>query len=245
MPLVLTIAQAAAVEIVDKVAGLHALKVAKAQATRQVTQIAATPVEVFVGAAKAAAKDHVLEAALVVLKEADFHFGWEAQTILALPTVQTLTTMFKRLTLICLLLLAVAGVKAQTYCYHCYQEYDKFDVPKPKDGYTYFTFKGDFIYFSKKDGSYQDGYDGKPKEMLYKFFGYSDAALVYKWWCRDFYMEKEKYTYSNAHILLVSKDKTKINYIFKGSKFVDACTTCFERCPYDECEKPHVPAMKE
>ena len=34
MPLALIIAQAVAVEIVDKVAGLHVLKVAKAQATR-------------------------------------------------------------------------------------------------------------------------------------------------------------------------------------------------------------------
>ena len=82
---VLTTAQAAAVEIVDKVAGLHAPKVAKAQATHQVTQIAATPVEAFVGVAKAAAKDIVAEAALMVLKEADFHFGWEVQFLLALP----------------------------------------------------------------------------------------------------------------------------------------------------------------
>ena len=74
---VLTIALVVVEEIVDKVAGLHALKVAKDQATRQVTQIVATPVEAFVGAAKAAAKDHAVEAALVVLKEADYYFGWE------------------------------------------------------------------------------------------------------------------------------------------------------------------------
>lgn len=164
--------------------------------------------------------------------------------------------MKKRFTLICLFMFCIAGVKAQTYCYHCYKEYDKFDVPKSKDYYTYITFKGDFVYFSKKDGSYTDGYDGKPREMLYKFYGYSDDAMVYKWWCHSlnpYYAAKaakenrdpNPYVFSDTHILLVSKDKTKINHIFKGSNVVDTYTRCFERCPFDECEKPHVPTMKQ
>ncbi len=85
MPHALTTALAAAVDIVDKVAGLHAPKVAKAQAILLATQIVATPVEAFVGAAKAAAKDHAVEAVLVALKDGNFDFGWEVQFLLALP----------------------------------------------------------------------------------------------------------------------------------------------------------------
>ncbi len=149
--------------------------------------------------------------------------------------------MAKKLTLFCVFLLCMAGLKAQTYCYHCYKKYDKFDVPEPQDKYVYITFKGDLIYFSEKDGSYPKDYKGKPIDVLYKFYGYSDDAAVYHLWLRGW---NKEYYYHDANYLLVSKDKTLINYHFKGSELVEQHTLCYEKCPDGDCEKPHVPAMK-
>lgn len=63
--------------------------------------------------------------------------------------------MTKRLALIYLFLLCIAGMKAQTYCYHGYKKYDKNDIPQAFNNYIYITFKGDLLYSSEKDGSYR------------------------------------------------------------------------------------------
>lgn len=252
---VLTIALVVVKEIVDKVAGLHALKVAKDQATRQVTQIVATPVEAFVGAAKADAKDHALEAALVVQKEADFHFGWELQNQLHFPTFQTQTIMDKRFTLICLFLLAITGMEAQTtLCYHCYKKYDKNDIPENKNFYAYFTAKDNYsiLYPSNKDGTCPTFPDGTPNKQLYKYTGKNvDGAMLYAYWGTDLYAwpyNPNKYIFQYHKYLLISEDWNEINFVWTG--YVDGkydsepFTYCYKRCPFEDCDKATVPGMK-
>lgn len=164
--------------------------------------------------------------------------------------------MKKQIAIICLFLFCIAGVKAQTYCYHFYKEYDQYDIPELHDSYLYITFKGDLIYYSKKDGSYLNDFEGKPFETLYKFYGYNDDVLVYKLWQQVHYIAGKRLVdtgFKDLKILLVSKDKTIINEVYKGAapeyrkygKSVEPWTKCYERCPFDECEKPHVPTMKE
>lgn len=158
--------------------------------------------------------------------------------------------MTKRFTLICLLLFVLADVKSQTYCYHCYKKYDKFDVPEEKNGYKYITFKGDFIYFSEKDGSYENAwwYDNKKYENLYKYTGKKvDGALMYAYWSKWGFPYGE-YKYDYGKYFLVSKDRNYINYVVKrdlNGKVVDnPYTLCYKKCPNEDCEKSNVPKMK-
>lgn len=161
--------------------------------------------------------------------------------------------MGKRLTLICLLLFAIAGVKAQvTYCYHIYKEYDKNDIPQSVNGYEYLTFKGNFLYPSEKDGSYEiSQYNGKPCKRLYKYKKRVDGALLYAAW-NDYAnnYQDEIYNSSGLTYYLVSEDKSEINYIHKGwvdvhgNTISDPFTLCYERCPNRDCEKTNDPSMK-
>lgn len=161
--------------------------------------------------------------------------------------------MIKRLSIICLLMFSMAGVKAQTYCYHCYKKYDKFEVPEPKDSYLYITFKGDLLYVSEKDGGYAiSEFDGKRYENLYKYTGKKvDGAYMYASWSklnsRPFAGKDYDYNYRNYY--LVSFDKNEINYVFSGiiggyKTDIEPYTLCYKRCPNEDCEQPNVPGMK-
>ncbi|MBQ6305577.1 MAG: hypothetical protein IJK78_03330 [Bacteroidales bacterium] len=163
--------------------------------------------------------------------------------------------MKKRLTLICLLFFGIAGVKAQTYCYHCYKMYDEFDVPKTENSYGYVTFKGDYLYPSEKDGSYQiSAFDRKPSKNLYKCKTIVNGALLYAKWDDThneyaenvtFYIFPDKYTY-----FLIATDKSEINYIHNGYTSPNGNLTkkpytfCYERCPNRDCETTKGPSMK-
>lgn len=166
--------------------------------------------------------------------------------------------MAKRLTLTCLLLFCIAGVKAQvTYCYHIYKKYDKNDIPQSVNGYRYLTFKGDFMYASEKDGGYEiSQFDGKPYKNLYRFKKRVDGALLYAQW-NDYANNYQDEIYmpwgghsSGLTYYLVSEDKSKINYIHKGyvgvygNTITEPFTLCYERCPNRDCEKTNDPSMK-
>ena len=158
--------------------------------------------------------------------------------------------MTKRLTLVCFLLFFIVGVKAQTYCYHCYKKYDKFDVPEEKNSYKHITFKGEYMYFSEKDGSYENAYwsDNKKIESLYKYTGKKvDGALMYAYWSK-WGVPFGEYKFNYGIYFLVSEDRNYINFVVKrnlNGKVVDnPYTLCYERCPNEDCEKPQVPGMK-
>ena len=186
----------------------------------------------------------------MVLKEADFHFGWEVQIYLHFSTLLTLITMKKHLILTCLFLLAIAGVKAQTYCYHIYKKYDKNDIPQSVNGYQYLTFKGDFMYRSEKDGSYQI-IEGTHVKNLYKFLKRIEGGMIYAEW-NDYannYQDEINKQYGVCFIgltyYLVSEDRSEINYLYKRSNEIsEPFTLCFERCPNEDCDGPKTPVMK-
>lgn len=152
--------------------------------------------------------------------------------------------MIKRLSIICLLMFSMAGLKAQTYYYHCYRKYDQNDIPQSVNEYKYITFKGDFLYPSDKDGNaIYDSWIGpitykrQKTENGYSFYAlwntnpdafYEDLYSRYEIWRNTASKNKYAYTY-----YLVSEDKSEINYL-SGSY-----TYCYKRC-----DGPIVPEMK-
>jgi hypothetical protein len=144
--------------------------------------------------------------------------------------------MAKKLTLLFLLLLAVAGVKAQIYCYHCYKE-----VTVTKDGrqemlpwFTpynkFFTFQGDLLFEYPLYGK-----AGKKDKMAWKYDGMRDKGnLLYFLYYRSFfgqYDDPVEYADKNRYdICYVSDDRNWI-CICK-----DACIySYYQRCPDWNC----------
>lgn len=158
--------------------------------------------------------------------------------------------MTKRITFVCLFVFAVAGLKAQTYCYHCYKQYDKFDVPEPKNFYEYYTFKDDLMFESEKDGGGRiiDGKRTSPGYYKLKEIG-DDGTLMYVSWTDLFTLDRSKYQYDYGLYILVSPDRSELNKVANGYflnkiKVSDPFTACYKRCPDGDCEKSTVPSMK-
>ncbi len=164
--------------------------------------------------------------------------------------------MAKKLSLICFLLLCVAGLKAQTtYCYHRYKHYDKNDIPQTVDSYEYLTFYGDWLYPSEKDGGYRKSvYDGKPLKQLYRYKKKVNGCLLYSSWNEkaNNYDDEIINPVGGTHYsyYLVSVDKSEVNHIFKGwygsdgKEYIAPYTICLKLCPFEDCGKTNEPIMK-
>lgn len=133
--------------------------------------------------------------------------------------------MAKRLTLICLFLLCIAGVKAQTYCYHCYKYYDFQDIPYDWSGsYRYYTFRGDLFFQSEKDGSIKlNGYGlHKYPDPIFKL--YSNIDGVQKYVQID---DNGRWQFDKRY-WLVSEDREYLNLIY----------------PYDQPQPDYIEVVK-
>ena len=170
--------------------------------------------------------------------------------------------MVKRITLVCLLLLAFVGIKAQqTLCYHCYKKYDKNDIPEQQNYYVYITAKDNYsiIYVSKKDGSCPTFPDGTPNKQLFKYTGKKvDGAMLYAYWGKNLNVmawheaykhgKEPDYVFQYHKYFLISEDWNEINFVWTGiidGKYdSEAFTKCYQRCPFEDCDKATVPGMK-
>lgn len=170
--------------------------------------------------------------------------------------------MVKRITLVCLLLLSFVGIKAQqTLCYHCYKKYDKNDIPVQQNYYVYITAKDNYsiIYWSNKDGSCPTFPDGTPNKQLYKYTGKKvDGAMLYAYWGRNLnfmawheaykHGKEPDYVFKYHKYFLISEDWNEINFVWTGiidGKYdSEAFTKCYQRCPFEDCDKATVPGMK-
>lgn len=141
--------------------------------------------------------------------------------------------MTKRLVIACLLLLSVAGVKAQTYCYHCYKSVYKTNSGYQycqEDSYRYFTFQGDFLF----DYSHPDKPNSKDK-TAWKYTGLRhDGHLMYSKYYRNAfgnYNDLVEYTnkdyYENYY---VSDNRNLIRY-----NSGDDVYYYYERCSDRNC----------
>lgn len=148
--------------------------------------------------------------------------------------------MVKRLTLVCLLLLAVAGVKAQTSCYHCYKKYDN-DTGQTQDFYHYFTFQGNYLYPSEFATPFVN-INGIDVSQMYLYNGEKDkdGNLYYGYtlpqsnpWSNDIFAPNMMYSMSGY---LVSPDKRTINFITTNYNN-GTIVYCYELCPDKNCKK--------
>ena len=158
-----------------------------------------------------------------------------------------------RLALFLLFLFSLAGLKAQTYCFHYYKHIDNLGVPEPRDSYEYITINGDLLYVSEKDGSYKIGYDGKRDRTVYKYTGEKVDNCFYYGMFESRLMNnhsgiKEADDFAKhlggslyrMFYFLVTEDKSLINKVDRFDNG-DIFTDCYELCPNQDCEKPTKP----
>lgn len=123
----------------------------------------------------------------------------------------------------------MVGVKAQTYCYQAYKYYDFQDIPydvTDKGYYHYYTFQGDLLYESEKDGSlhynsYVPGY--KSYSSIYKLFDKQDGILKY------IEIDKNGKWQFEKRFWLVSEDKEYMNAVY----------------PYEQPQPDYIKIVKE
>ena len=150
--------------------------------------------------------------------------------------------MSKRFLLICLFTLSIAGLKAQTYCYHLYKHYDNMDNAGPRDSYQYFTFEGNWLYPSEYPSPYTS-INGQVvcQSFLYNskitnedgdlYYGYCDPKDL------DFYYGDILTSTSMSHTFyyFVSKDKMYISYFRSFGNGTNVTEDCYERCDNKNC----------
>ena len=135
--------------------------------------------------------------------------------------------MIKRLSIICLLMLSMAGVKAQTYCYHCYKYYDFQDIPYDYSGsYRYYTFRGNLLFESEKDGSIKlnsYGYGSKKyPSSIFKLYSKKEGILKYV------QIDDNGRWQFDKRYWLVSEDREFLNLVY----------------PYDQPEPEYIEVVK-
>ena len=144
------------------------------------------------------------------------------------------------MSLTCLFLLAIVGVKAQTFCYHCYRKYDN-DTRQTQDFYHYFTFQGNYLYPSEFATPYVN-INGVDVSQMYLYNGEKDkdGNLYYGYtlpqsnpWSNDIFAPNMMYSMSGY---LVSPDKSIINYVTRNYNN-SIIVYCYEQCPDRNCKK--------
>lgn len=161
--------------------------------------------------------------------------------------------MAKKIIFICLLLLTITGVKAQTYCYHCYKKYDN-DIPESQDYYHYFTFQGNYLYPSEFATPYVNIY-GENISQTYFYNGKKvDGAKYYGYiipqsnpLSNDIFAPNMMY---NMSYYLVSSDMNIINYVTTNYSNNGIVVYCYEKCPDKNCKKStgpnnQIPAIRQ
>lgn len=163
--------------------------------------------------------------------------------------------MAKKLTLICLFLFCIAGVKAQTYCYHAYRYYDFQNIPHnlPNGSYRYYTFQDNLMYQSEKDGSiYVDKTWGlNITSTIWKLFEVKDDVLKYV------EIDKNGKWQFDKRFWLVSRDSEYMNLVYPYEqpqpdyiKIIESANlyyekvTCFKKHSSVDNRAYEVPAMK-
>ena len=238
MLLVLTIALAIAGVHAEMAVEHLAPSVVKANPPQWVTAVAIVAKTNAI-VALAIAKALVMAAVFLVLRD-KLSFWLGSANALHFPTFQTLITMAKRLTWICLFLLCIAGVKAQTYCYHCYKSYEN-DARQSEDFYHYITFQGNCLYTSEfatptvningMDVSQMYRYQGGKDKDGNMYYGY--ALPQYDPLSNDIFASNMMYSMSGY---LVSPDKRTINFITTNYNN-GTIVFCYELCPDKNCKK--------
>lgn len=141
--------------------------------------------------------------------------------------------MTKRLTIICLFLLAVAGLKAQVYCYHCYKEIStnsgRQQLLPVIIEYQYFTFQGDLLFEYSLSGK-----ASKKDKMAWKYAGWRDRGyLVYFKYYRDIWGKYDEL------VEFFDKDRCDICYVSDNHNLIcvveDGIYKYYERCPDWNC----------
>ena len=175
-----------------------------------------------------AAKEHAAEAVLVALQD-NFHFGWEVQLYSHFPTLLNSMIMAKRLTLICLFLLAIAVVKAQqTICYHFYKYIDPVtNISHKMDVYCYLHFQGLYCYITAEKDEELEGnslfrYEKTTSDNCDSYvYGYL-SSIRPRHTYNGIYYNEHGYSYEDGFTVLfsefitqqrflVSKDKSLVN----------------------------------
>lgn len=235
MLLALTIALAIA-EVHAEMAVEHlAPSVVKANPPQWVTAVAIVAKTNAI-VALAIAKALVMAAVFLVLRD-KLSFWLGSANALHFPTFQTLITMAKRLTWICLFLLAISGIKAQTYCYHCFKSCIKTNTGfkySNEDYYTTFTFTGDCLYTNNTyppSGSSRSDRLWKVSTIL------NEGVLMYTEYQKNIFGKWKEVEYVDTffyHGYKVSGDRNTITYMKEGSS-IPFEAYYFERCPDWNC----------
>ncbi len=140
--------------------------------------------------------------------------------------------MTKRNILICLFVICMTGIKAQTYCYHCYKfivcengEYKYYN----QDYYTYFTFNGDCIFSEDPHGPTTSSHG----DIVWKYYYMvNGGGTIYAEFEKNIFgkWKRVKYDDPSFHQCFeISGDRSSIKYskTFKGtSEF-----RLYELCP--------------
>lgn len=143
--------------------------------------------------------------------------------------------MTKRIVITCLLLLSVAGLKAQTYCYHCYKS-----CVETKSGYKYsledyyttFTFKGDCLH---TDNTYPLSAASRSNRLWKKSSMENGGVLIYSEYEKNIFGNWKQIDYTNFdHFYEVSGNRNTITYI-KTSNNSPFEAYYYERCPDRNC----------
>jgi len=144
--------------------------------------------------------------------------------------------MTKKLIFTCILLLTVAGLKAQTYCYYWYESAEdkgsgwQYSYSDYNDSYSFlkFTFKGDFLF--------DPIWYGEGSDRAWKLHSVeNDGYLIYREYYKNIFGKWKLVDYSGLFIQYykVSGDRKKIVYCKVTESFTEL--NYFERCPDWNC----------
>lgn len=138
--------------------------------------------------------------------------------------------------MICLFLLIIIGVKAQTYCYHFYKYINANGEAISRDYYMYITFQDNWLYPSQNANPYVS-INGKVEYMAFLYTGRKtvNGDLYYGYYDPkefDIILGDINLPRYNSFYYLVSEDRKLINVVVKG-----VSTSCYELCPEKNCKK--------
>lgn len=148
--------------------------------------------------------------------------------------------MIKRITLVCLFMFSVIGLKSQTHCFHHMGHFDQMNNFQSRDWYQYYTFQGDWLYPSEFASPYVDFY-GQIVCQAYVYSGEKnkDGEKVYRY-CDPKNLDPVigdptlNYFMGQGDYYVVSADTNKILHVTNyGEQQVDY----YEKCPDRNCKK--------
>lgn len=151
--------------------------------------------------------------------------------------------MSKKLTFICLFMLSIIGLNAQTYCYHLYKHYDNMGNAESRDSYRFITFDSNWLYPSE----YASPYTSINNQVVCQSFKYSpkitneDGDLYFGYYDPkdDGYLTSASSVMFYRFYYLVSKDKRSISY-FRNLGNGNITEDCYERCDDMNCKQNDV-----